>query len=83
MDELLMLYPQNVTKGSPYDTGTPNALTPEFKRIASILGDLTFQAPRRFLLQSLSDKQNAWSYCMLFLFQRSWPPPPLPSILTQ
>jgi len=62
MDELLKLYPQNVTKGSPYDTGTQNALTPEFKRIASILGDSTFQAPRRFFLQNLSDKQNTWSY---------------------
>ena len=69
MDELLTLYPQNVTKGSPYGTGTQNALTPEFKRIASILGDFTFQAPRRFFLQTLSDKQNTWSYCRLFLLQ--------------
>ena len=68
MDELLTLYPQNVTQGSPYDTGTQNALTPESKRIASILGDIVFQAPRRFFVQSVSDKQNAWSFCSLHAF---------------
>ena len=65
MDELLTLYPQNVTLGSPYDTGTQNALTPQFKRIASIIGDFVFQAPRRFFLQNVSDKQNVWSFCTL------------------
>ena len=63
MDELLTLYPQNVSQGSPYDTGTKNALTPESKRIASIMGDLVFQAPRRFFVQTVSDKQNTWSFC--------------------
>jgi len=62
MDELLKVYPQNVTRGSPYYTGTQNALTPEFKRLASILGDLVFQSPRRFFLNAVSDKQNSWSY---------------------
>jgi acetylcholinesterase len=65
IDELLKLYPQDVTQGSPYDTGAQNALTPEFKRIASILGDLEFQAPRRFFLQTVSDKQKTWSFCTL------------------
>ena len=65
MDKLLALYPQNVTQGSPYDTGTQNTLTPEFKRIASILGDYEFQAPRRFFLNSVSGKQNTWSFCTL------------------
>jgi hypothetical protein len=63
MDELLTLYPQNVTLGSPYDTGAQNALTPQFKRMASILGDREFQAPRRFFLQTVSDEQNVWSFC--------------------
>jgi carboxylesterase type B len=62
MDEVLTLYPQNVTLGSPYDTGTQNAFTPQFKRIASILGDLVFQAPRRFFLNHSSEKQNTWSF---------------------
>ncbi|KAI9442994.1 carotenoid ester lipase precursor [Lactarius indigo] len=63
MDELLTLYPQDVTQGSPYDTGTQNAFTPQFKRLASILGDIGFQVPRRFFLDNLSKKQNAWSFC--------------------
>ncbi|KAH9175632.1 Alpha/Beta hydrolase protein [Lactarius sanguifluus] len=62
MDRLLTLYPQDVTWGSPFDTGTQNALTPEFKRIASLLGDFVFQAPRRIFLNNSSEKQNTWSY---------------------
>ncbi|KAH9030331.1 carotenoid ester lipase precursor [Lactarius pseudohatsudake] len=62
MDRLLTLYPQDVTRGSPFDTGTQNAFTPEFKRIASILGDFVFQAPRRIFLNNSSEKQNTWSY---------------------
>jgi hypothetical protein len=62
IDELLTLYPQDVTQGSPYDTGTQNALTPQFKRMTSILGDFAFQGPRRFFLQNVSDKQNVWSF---------------------
>ncbi|KAI9454449.1 carotenoid ester lipase precursor [Lactarius psammicola] len=60
--ELLTVYPQDVTRGSPYDTGTQNAFTPQFKRIASILGDLVFQGPRRFLLNNVSGRQNTWSF---------------------
>jgi len=63
IDELLTLYPQNVTQGSPYDTGTLNAFTPQFKRIVSILGDLVFQVPRRFFLNKVSEKQNTWFFC--------------------
>jgi acetylcholinesterase len=65
IDELLTLYPQNVTQGSPFDTGNQNALTPQFKRMASIIGDFAFQAPRRFFLQTVSDKQKVWSFCTL------------------
>ena len=54
---------QDVTQGSPYGTGTLNALTPQFKRIASIQGDITFQGPRRFFLEHLAHKQNVWSFC--------------------
>jgi acetylcholinesterase len=62
MDKLLQLYPQDPAQGSPYDTGTQNALTPEFKRMASILGDLVFQAPRRLFLNTVAAEQNTWSY---------------------
>ncbi|KAI9449008.1 carotenoid ester lipase precursor [Lactarius psammicola] len=74
LDELLRLYPQNVTQGSPYDTGTQNAFAPQFKRIASILGDSVFQALRRFFLNNVSEKQNTWSFCTSRMFP---PPPPL------
>ena len=64
-DELrraMSLYPEDITAGSPYDTGILNAITPQFKRIASIVGDLTLQAPRRLFLQYTSHKQNTWSF---------------------
>ena len=62
IDELLKLYPQDVTQGSPYDTGFQNAITPQFKRLASVQGDMTFQGARRFFLQHVSKRQHAWSF---------------------
>ncbi|KAI0091260.1 carotenoid ester lipase precursor [Irpex rosettiformis] len=62
IDELLKLYPANVTLGSPFDTGEANAVTPQFKRLAAIQGDLLFHAPRRLLLENRSAKQPVWSY---------------------
>jgi acetylcholinesterase len=56
------LYPQDITQGSPFGTGEQNAITPQFKRIAAILGDIAFQAPRRFFLQQRSGKQKTYSY---------------------
>ena len=64
MSTLLRRVVEDVTQGSPYGTGTLNALTPEFKRIASIQGDILFQGPRRFLLEHRAHKQNAWSFGM-------------------
>ncbi|KDR73001.1 hypothetical protein GALMADRAFT_252397 [Galerina marginata CBS 339.88] len=55
-------YPSTPSEGSPYDTGDADELYPQYKRIASFQGDLTFQAPRRFFLQNLSGKQKIWSY---------------------
>ncbi|KAK1232170.1 hypothetical protein PQX77_004682 [Marasmius sp. AFHP31] len=62
LDTLLKAYPQDITQGSPFDTGILNALTPQFKRFASFQGDAVFQAPRRFFLENLSGKQNIWSF---------------------
>ncbi|KAI0265664.1 carotenoid ester lipase precursor [Gloeopeniophorella convolvens] len=62
LDELLTLYPSAISQGSPFDTGLLDALTPQFKRIAAVLGDLAFQAPRRFFLQQRSGTQNTWSF---------------------
>ncbi|KAG9308829.1 hypothetical protein JVU11DRAFT_11459 [Chiua virens] len=60
--QLMTYYPSDPALGSPFDTGDNNALTPQFKRIAAFLGDFVFQAPRRFFTQSLSRKQNVWTY---------------------
>jgi acetylcholinesterase len=56
------MYPQDIARGSPFGTGDQNAITPQFKRISAILGDLVFQAPRRFFLRHRSGKQKTWSY---------------------
>ncbi|KAF9552481.1 alpha/beta-hydrolase [Agrocybe pediades] len=62
ISQLATLYPSDLTQGSPYDTGVTNTLTPQFKRLASLQGDLTFQAPRRFLLQNRSGKQTVFAF---------------------
>ncbi|KAI0298097.1 carotenoid ester lipase precursor [Multifurca ochricompacta] len=62
IDRLLTLYPEDVTQGSPYDTGLLNAITPQYKRTAALFGDLVFQAPRRFFLQQRSETQDTWSF---------------------
>ncbi|KAJ3486538.1 hypothetical protein NLI96_g4178 [Meripilus lineatus] len=68
IDNIMKLYPSDITKGSPFDTGIFNAITPQFKRIAAILGDLVFQAPRRFFLEQRSGKQNTWVFRKWFSF---------------
>jgi acetylcholinesterase len=60
--EVLAAYPADPTQGSPFDTGAANAITPQYKRIAAILGDLVFQAPRRFFLQSTAGKQEQFAF---------------------
>ncbi|PAV18601.1 sterol esterase from carbohydrate esterase family CE10 [Pyrrhoderma noxium] len=55
-------YPEDPSQGSPFGTGNAYAITPEYKRLAAFQGDLVFQAPRRFLLQILSQTQDTWSY---------------------
>ncbi|KAF8558698.1 alpha/beta-hydrolase [Imleria badia] len=56
------LYPDDPTQGSPYDVGTNDTLTPEYKRISSFQGDFYFQVPRRYALSYLSQTQDVWSY---------------------
>ncbi|TFK33460.1 carotenoid ester lipase precursor [Crucibulum laeve] len=62
IDQLAQLYPSDPTQGSPFDTGFTDTLSLQFKRFASFQGDSIFQAPRRWLLQNRSGKQNAWVY---------------------
>ena len=62
VDSLLALYPSDITQGSPYGTSILNAITPQYKRLAALQGDLVFQAPRRFFLQQRSGMQPIWTY---------------------
>jgi len=62
IDSLAQLYPNNIVDGSPYDTGTANNLTSQYKRLASFQGDLVFQAPRRSFLSERADKVKTWSF---------------------
>ncbi|OCH84264.1 hypothetical protein OBBRIDRAFT_711474, partial [Obba rivulosa] len=62
VSSILGAYPDDITQGSPFNTGVLNAVTPEYKRISALQGDLVFQAPRRFVLQQRSGIQPTWSY---------------------
>ncbi|GAA5835205.1 hypothetical protein JCM5353_002820 [Sporobolomyces roseus] len=59
---LLELYPEDVTQGSPFDTGYLYALAPQSKRIAALLGDQVFQAPRRAFMNQTKETQPTWGY---------------------
>eukprot|EP01117_Protostelium_nocturnum_P014616 TRINITY_DN5580_c0_g1_i2.p1 TRINITY_DN5580_c0_g1~~TRINITY_DN5580_c0_g1_i2.p1 ORF type:complete len:479 (+),score=149.75 TRINITY_DN5580_c0_g1_i2:197-1633(+) len=63
LDTLLTLYPNNLTLGSPYNTGNRTYRSPQFKRGSSIVGDFAFVAPRRFMQDKYADSGvNVWSY---------------------
>jgi hypothetical protein len=64
LSELWELYPSDPAAGSPFDTGSNNTnLSPQFKRIAAIIGDAFLQAPRRKFLHDISGEQDAWGFC--------------------
>ncbi|CAK7203894.1 hypothetical protein SEUCBS139899_006644 [Sporothrix eucalyptigena] len=58
-------YSTNIADGSPFRTGIFNELWPGFKRVAAILGDMTFTLARRAFLE-ISSLTNpsvpSWSY---------------------
>lgn len=58
---LLELYPDDPSQGSPFDTGDLYSFG-QNKRIAAVLGDLVFQAPRRGFLNQTKETQPTWSY---------------------
>ncbi|KAG8705895.1 hypothetical protein FRC09_002703 [Ceratobasidium sp. 395] len=62
--ELLKYYPADPAAGSPYNTGNETfGQGAEFKRYASIFGDLFFQAPRRYHLRmAVRHKVKSWTY---------------------
>lgn len=62
---LVNVYPDDITFGSPFDTGIFNNWYPQFKRLAAILGDATFTLTRRAFLtiaSSVYPDVPSWSY---------------------
>lgn len=65
LEKLVATYPDTTTDGSPFRTSIFNNWYPQYKRIAAILGDLTFTITRRaFLTLAQSAKPDVpfWSY---------------------
>lgn len=64
VNQLLNYYPADPSAGSPYNTGNNTfGRAAQYKRAASVVGDLVFEAPRRDFLQvATSLNVPAWSY---------------------
>jgi triacylglycerol lipase len=65
MDALIATYPETIFDGSPFRSGLLNNIYPQFKRLAAILGDLTFTLARRSFLNihtSVAPTVPSWSY---------------------
>ena len=65
IEDLVALYSDTSTDGSPFRTGIFNDWYPEFKRLAAILGDLTFTLTRRATLEiasTVAPDLPSWSY---------------------
>ncbi|KAI0030227.1 alpha beta-hydrolase [Vararia minispora EC-137] len=62
VEPLFAAYPEDPAVGCPYATGTVNNITSQFKRMASITGDLVFQAPRRLFFKRIVRTQPVFSY---------------------
>jgi acetylcholinesterase len=62
LSRLAELYPADPTQGSPFGTGYLNQLSPQFKRLAALQGDLVFQAPRRFFMGRVAETQPVWGF---------------------
>ena len=65
LDNLVATYQTITTDGSPFRTGILNNWYPQFKRIAALLGDLTFTITRRVVLEiigEVSPEVPSWSY---------------------
>lgn len=65
IESLVATYPDDITQGSPFNTGILNNPYPEFKRLAAILGDLVFTLSRRLFLSGSSKAYPSvpsWSY---------------------
>ncbi|KAH9895077.1 esterase 1 [Cubamyces lactineus] len=69
VSEILSLYPDDPALGSPYGTGNATfGLSPEYKRLAAIIGDLNFHALRRTWMEAVSGHGQGVSGVYGYLF---------------
>ena len=65
LGDILSLYPNDPSMGSPFGTGNETfGLAPEFKQLAAIIGDNGFQTNRRWFLDQSNSHglTQTWSY---------------------
>jgi len=65
---LVATYPNNPAAGSPFNTGLLYNIYPQFKRLAAILGDVTFTLTRRSYLATVSQAVPSWSYLATYFY---------------
>lgn len=69
VSQLVATYPDDASAGSPFNTGPLNEIYPQFKRLAAILGDITFTLTRRSYLASVTPYlPGAWSYLATYFY---------------
>lgn len=61
-------YPDDPAAGSPFNTGVLYNIYPQFKRLAAILGDVTFTLTRRSYLATVSQTVPSWSYLATYFY---------------
>lgn len=59
---LVNAYPDDTSAGSPFNTFILNNIYPQFKRLAALLGDISFTMQRRSYLETVASQAPAWSY---------------------
>jgi carboxylesterase type B len=65
IDTLVGSYQNTIEDGSPFRTGLLNNISPQFKRISAIVGDITFTLTRRVFLEvasAVNPGVPSWSY---------------------
>lgn len=59
---------QGQPTGSPFDSLAVNNIYPQFKRLASFVGDLPFNLVRRTYLEEVAPQVPSWSYLATYLY---------------
>ncbi|KAF9055791.1 carotenoid ester lipase precursor [Panaeolus papilionaceus] len=62
LEPLWSFYPSDPADGAPFNTGSRNAITPQFKRVAAYIGDAIQTGPRRVFLSKMAQTQRVWAY---------------------